>query len=167
MNRVASKFGWVQGILSAGTLGMIVLALGCPGGTAPPPAADIIFPADYRESFTIVRDCRNSVEHTSYIRVWVNQIGAAEYLTDAGTLPEGTIVVKEEFAANTCDNDDDLEFWSVMRKEPAGFDLGANDWRFQEVSGPNRQITLDDNATCIGCHTAQACIPRDLMCTVP
>ena len=166
MNRESWKIGWVQGVLSATTLGMIVLALGCPG-TDPPPVADIIFPENYRESFTIVRDCRNSIEHTSQIRVWINDIGLAGYQANASPLPEGTIVIKEEFAANVCDNDDNLEFWSVMRKEPAGFDPGANDWRFQEVSSPNRLITLDNNATCIGCHTDEACIPRDLMCTLP
>lgn len=167
MTGVSSKFGWLHGLLSAGTLGMIVLTLGCPGPTTPPPAADVIFPANYREAFTLVRDCRNSIEHGSTIRVWVNDVGAEGYLADASPLPEGTIVVKEEFDGGVCDNDADLSFWSAMRKEPAGFDPGANDWRFQEVSGPSRRITLDDNATCIGCHTYEACIPRDLMCTLP
>lgn len=167
MNGVSFKFSWVQGILAAGTLGMMMLAIGCPGTADPPVEGDVIFPANYRDTFTMVRDCRNSVEHGATIRVWVNDLGVAGYLADAGTLPEGTIVVKEEFAGGGCDNDEDLQFWSVMRKEPAGFDPGANDWRFQETASPDRRITLDDKSTCISCHTAEECIPRDLMCTLP
>ena len=168
MVRSLTQGSLTQGLLAAGTLGMIVLAVGCPGSTPPPPEEDVIFPADYRASFTLVRDCRNSTEHSATIRVWVNDIGAEGYLADVSPLPEGTIVVKEEFVAGApCDSDADLVRWSSMRKEPAGFDEAGSDWRFQEVAAPARHITKDSNATCLGCHTAEACIPRDLMCTVP
>jgi len=144
-------------------------SVGCPAAPTPPPDgdADVIFPENYRTAFTLVRDCRNSVEHEAQIRVYVNAVGAADYLADAATLPEGTMVVKEEFAPGGGCDDADLEFWSAMRKEAAGFDEAASDWRFQEVSAPVRAITTDDNATCLECHFDPACLVRDLMCTAP
>ena len=149
-------------------IGVTFLAYGCPGTTPPPDGADeLIFPESYRENFTVVRDCRNSIEHGATVRVWVNDVGAAGYLADAATLPEGTIVIKEEFAAAGCDDDDDLTSWNVMRKEAAGFDLGLNDWRFQEVESPTRRILHDDATTCRSCHTVAECLARDLMCTLP
>jgi hypothetical protein len=144
---------------------LLICCAGCP--QEPPAGPDIIFPADYRTTFTEVRDCRNSVEHAATIRVWVNAIGAEAYFADENPLPVGTIVVKEEFAGGGCDDDADLAIWSVMRKEAAGFDPDANDWRFQEVSSPGRTITLDDKATCIACHDEPECVARDFMCTAP
>ena len=146
-----------------------LISLGCPGSTTPPPddGEEIIFPANFRDSFTLVRDCRNSIEHGATIRVWVNAIGAAGYLEDAATLPEGTIVVKEEFAAADCDDEADLTSWNVMRKEPAGFDPALNDWRFQEVEAPSQRILFNDGASCRDCHTVTECVLRDLMCTLP
>lgn len=167
MSGKSKPFRWIHALLSSGTLAMVVLAVGCPGGSQPPIEEDIIFPANFRDLFTIVRDCRNSIEHGATIRVWVNDIGVEGYLADASPLPEGTIVIKEEFFGGGCDNDEDLAFWSVMRKEAAGFDPAGNDWRFQEVESPARRIALDNNATCLACHTAEECIPRDLMCTLP
>lgn len=167
MNRIPARFGWLHGSLSMLTLAAVVSSLGCPGTTPPPDEDDVIFPEDYRASYTVVRDCRNSIEHGATIRVWVNAESANAYLENQSPLPEGTVVVKEEFAAAGCDDDAALEFWSVMRKEATGFDPAASDWRFQEVAAPQRQVTIDNKAVCIGCHTAPSCLARDLMCTVP
>ena len=142
-----------------------LFAAGCP--QAAPGDAELIFPANYRTTFVEVRDCRNSIEHGATIRVWVNEVGANAYQADQDPLPVGTVVVKEEFGGDDCSNDDDLMFWSVMRKEPAGFDEQARDWRFQEVSAPGRTVTLDGKSTCISCHLAPECLARDLMCTEP
>ncbi len=143
---------------------LLICCAGCP---QPPPESEVIFPANYRATFVEVRNCRNSIEHGAVIRVWVNAIGADAYLADENPLPAGTIVVKEEFAGANCDNDADLEFWSAMRKQTAGFDPGAGDWRFQEVAAPARTITLDGKAICIACHDDPDCVARDFMCTAP
>src|SRR5262245_10457861 len=83
----------------------VLLASSCPmnpdgGGPEQP-----IFPADYRQTFRLVRDCRNSIEHANTIRVWINASSADAYLADANPLPVGTIVVKEEFASASCTDD--------------------------------------------------------------
>ena len=151
--------------LGAALLMFVLLSAGCPPtgvGDGEP-----IFPANYRSTFIEVRDCRFSVEHAATIRVWVNSIGADAYLADENPLPVGTVVVKEEFEGGDCSNDAELTSWSVMRKETAGFDKQARDWRFQEVAAPSRTVTINGKSTCIECHTDPGCLARDLMCTAP
>ncbi|MCH8243836.1 MAG: hypothetical protein IH897_14670, partial [Planctomycetes bacterium] len=92
-------------ILQMGPLVML-LSLGCSMPSADDNdndntsgSAEPFFPANYREAFTEVRDCRNSIGHTATIRVYVNAIGVEAYLADENPLPVGTVVVKEEFGA--------------------------------------------------------------------
>lgn len=129
------------------------------------PAA--ILPANYRDEFQLVRDCRNSIPHVASIRVYANEIGADGYLGAANVLPEGTMLVKEEFDGTDCDDDTALQVWSVMLKREAGFDPAAGDWRFQEIAAPDRRVTLDGKETCIACHSAAECVVRDYTCTEP
>ncbi|HVM96806.1 MAG TPA: hypothetical protein VMT89_10470, partial [Candidatus Acidoferrales bacterium] len=124
-----------------------------------------IFPASYRSTYTLVRDCRFSSEHgLVYIRVLANSIGAQAYLNNANPLPIGTTVVKEEFGNSDC-SDDSLIRWRAMRKESPGFDPVDGDWHWQWVE-KDRSVTFNDKATCIGCHTVPACLERDHMCTL-
>jgi len=124
-----------------------------------------IFPANYRATYTVVRDCRYSSEHgLVYIRVLANSVGAQPYLADANPLPVGSTIVKEEFSSADC-NANSLLRWRVMRKEAAGFDPADGDWHWQWVNA-DRSVLLNDKSTCIGCHTVPACLARDHMCTV-
>lgn len=153
-------------ILGSGLIAASFMVVGCPPG-APGGGAEPIFPAEYRTTYTLTRDCRNSIEHAATIRVWVNDIGATAYMNQDAELPVGTIVVKEEFAGTECTDDTELITWSVMRKEAEGFDEEARDWRFQESAAPNRVVTINENSTCLECHLEPECVERDLMCTDP
>jgi hypothetical protein len=151
---------------------------GCPVETASPTASptptmaiEPIFPANYRDTFTVVRDCRLGIEHGGVmIRVFANSVAAQPYLHNQNPLPLGSIVVKEEFDGTDCSNDADLTRWSAMRKESPGFDPVDNDWHWQRVTAPSRQVTCDDKTcpgfVCITCHRAAECVARDYMCTV-
>ena len=124
-----------------------------------------IFPANYRSTYTLVRDCRFSSEHgLVYIRVLANSIGTQPYINSANPLPVGTTVVKEEFSSPDC-NSNSLIRWRAMRKEAPGFDPVDGDWHWQWVE-TDRSVTFNDKSTCIGCHTVPACLARDHMCTV-
>lgn len=163
----------VAGALAA-FLGLAVVA-GCPNNGGDPNSGDpnstdpnsdpnddgVIFPANYRATFTLVRECRNSIEHGSTVRVWVNSVGAAAYQAEANPLPVGTIVVKEEFEGTNCNDDSELKLWSAMKKEAAGFDPVDNDWRWQEVRAPGRTISQNSKAGCISCHRRVECQQRD------
>ncbi|HUI28319.1 MAG TPA: hypothetical protein VL403_19720, partial [Candidatus Kryptonia bacterium] len=125
-----------------------------------------VFPADYRASYSLVRDCRFSAAHGGVnIRVWANDVAAQPYLDDANPLPQGSIVVKEEFSGTNCTDDTTLVQWRAMRKEAPGFDPVDGDWHWQRVSS-ERVVIFDTKDTCIGCHTAPECLVRDHMCTV-
>ena len=151
-----------------------VALAGCPIETPTPvPTAtptggvDPIFPADYRDTFIEVRDCRFSVEHGGVsIRVLANRLAAEPYLRDENPLPMGSIVVKEEYEGSDCRNAADLSRWRAMRKEAPGFDPEDGDWHWQWVDAPSRRVRFDDKETCIGCHLRPDCVERDFMCTV-
>lgn len=129
------------------------------------PTTEPIYPADYRTSFTQVRDCRFSIEHDGVnIRVWANDIALAAYLAEADELPVGSVIIKEEFAGGTCDSDDDLTLISAMRKEDPGFDSEDRDWHFQEVTPSDRRVVNNSKTDCTECH--RTCEDRDYMCTV-
>lgn len=162
------KLGWGGRCCLAAPLAVLVMAAfaGCPaqnGGTT----NEAFFPANYRSTYTLVRDCRNSIEHAATVRVWVNDVGAQAYLDDANPLPVGTVVIKEQFAAANCDDDGELYLWSVMRKESPGFDPVDGDWNWQDVQAPSRNVVISGKATCITCHAVQECRIRDYMCTEP
>lgn len=128
------------------------------------PEIEPIFPANYRDTFVEVRSCRIGLEHDSYaIRALANDPAVQPYLDHESPLPEGSIVVKEEFAASNCSDDTKLVRWSVMRKEAPGFDPIDGDWHWQRVGG-DRSVIADGKATCVGCHRAPACVARDYMC---
>lgn len=163
-------------------LAALCCVLGC-GGMPPAPGnggggngsgngdgddpASMVFPADYRASYRLVRDCRLSSSHPSMIRVWVNEIGADAYLANDNPLPEGTVVIKEEYGGTSCDADTELVSWAVMGKQAAGFDPEDGDWSWHRVVAPDRRILTDTKAGCVSCHRAPECLERDLMCTLP
>ena len=125
-----------------------------------------IFPADYRQTYIEVRDCRFSTEHGGVsIRVLANPISAGPYLRLENPLPVGSIIVKEEYDGPDCSNDAELVVWRPMRKEAPGFDTDDGDWAWQWVDAPSRSVRYNDKETCIGCHRAEACLARDYMCT--
>jgi len=163
---------------------------GCPAGptatstTAVTPTAsptptlliEPIFPANYRDSFIEVRNCRLGIEHGGVmIRVLANPVAADLYRQLAPALPQGSIVVKEEYTvpqgsgSQDC-NDANLVSWSAMRKEAPGFDPVDGDWHWQRVLAPSRAVQCDDKHcpgfVCITCHSAPECVVRDYMCTV-
>ncbi|NNE42967.1 MAG: hypothetical protein HKN12_02050 [Gemmatimonadetes bacterium] len=146
-------------------LGVFVAACGDEGSTMPDPdpdPVDPVFPSDFATSFTEVRDFRSGVPHPSFLRVYANSVGAADYTAGNYPLPEGTVLVKEIY------NDpagSDVFGWVVMQKREAGFSSGSGDWYWQEVDSD--RTVLDDGSitNCIGCHNA--CTSTDWVCAEP
>lgn len=137
----------------------------------PAPAPTSLVPSDYASRFTEVRGCRRTTEHTAttpdlvvgYIRVLTSPEAADAYRMNAPRLPVGTLVVKEEFVDASCSR---LRAWTVMRKEPAGYDPTHGDWRWQRVRASDRAVLVDGRVgSCISCHDRPACTARDWQCT--
>ena len=128
-----------------------------------------IFPANYRATFTEVRDCRLAIEHNgAMIRVLTNDIATEPYRRNQNPLPVGSIVVKEEYDGLDCSNDAELKRWTAMRKEMPDFDPADGDWSWQRVEAPARQVSCNTKTcpgfVCLTCHKQPACLARDYMC---
>ncbi len=132
-------------------------------------ALEPIFPANYRDTFTEVRDCRLAIEHNgAMIRVFTNDIATEPYRRNQNPLPVGSIVVKEEYEGLDCSNPAELRRWTAMRKEMPGFDAADGDWSWQRLDAPSRTVTCNTKTcpgfVCVTCHRQPACLVRDYMC---
>lgn len=159
---------------SLGPVGLLVLATALSGGSCGPSAPASLVPANYRATFTRVRNCRATIEHlvpdgrptrTSAIVVYVNPEAAAAYNANASPLPANTLVIKEEHDDPGCTH---VIAYSVSHKE-AGFDPMHGDWHWQHVlaNGTIEGDGHDANCMSAACHSAPACLARDWMCTEP
>ncbi len=121
----------------------------CDGGSEPPPA-DPLFPADYAATFTEVRDCRTSADHDlTHVRVFADPVALDAYTTRGEPLPDGSLLVKEEHADETCT---DLVGFAVMMREE-GYDPDRGDWHWQKLDA-DRRVTQDGRLErCGGCHS--------------
>ena len=153
-------------------LPLCLALLSCGPEETPPPPTSLV-PDGYGARFVEVRGCRMTSEHVattpdlvvSHIRVLTSPEAAAPYRMNAARLPVGALVIKEEYADASCSR---LRAWTVMRKEPAGYDAAHNDWRWQRVRAADRAVLVDGRvASCISCHDTPACTARDWQCTVP
>jgi sugar lactone lactonase YvrE len=135
--------------------------------TTTPEGPEPILPEDYRSTFVEVRDCRFSLEHGGvYMRVLASPEAAEAYQNNENPLPVGSVIVKEEFRDDHCDEVEELLRWRVMRKEEPGFDPVDGDWHWQLLT-PRREVVEDTKDSCISCHIQPDCVLRDYMCTLP
>jgi hypothetical protein len=125
--------------------------LACRSGvTATCEDVESIFPANYRDTFTEVRDCRTSIDHDLvYVRIWANPAAVAPYEAREERLPDGSVFVKEEYMDPLCAGD--LRRWTVMRREDDLYPE-LDGWHFQ-TTDPTGAV-LEDGATedCVTCH---------------
>jgi Flp pilus assembly protein TadD len=66
------------------------------------------YPPDYRDTYVMARNCRNSTSHELHrIVVWAAPEGADAYIAQEGERPEGMILLTEEydFADDTCQDE--------------------------------------------------------------
>lgn len=128
--------------------------------------ADPVFPADYRATYTEVRNCRQSSDHDLHrIRVMAAPDALEPYTTRASAFPVGAVVLKEEFDFADTDCSGDIIEWTVMQKTADSAHLG---WHWQDVR-PGRDVSTENLPRCINCHTTCGVAPDgyDGTCTVP
>lgn len=149
---------WVAGALLA-----LTMLCGCP---EPAPDVEPLFPESYATDWTLVRDCRRSIDHDlAYVQVWADPTAAPTYQAREGTLPDGSTLLKEEFADEECT---DLVGFTLMRREE-GFAEANGDWHWQEVAFDRQVVTDGSKFECFHCH--QDCggtvEPFDWTCAEP
>lgn len=145
----------------------MLAASACGNGEEEPASPAQIFPPDYAASYQEVRNCRRSSDHDLlYVRVRVNDVALGPYQNRDAPFPEGSIIVKEEHIDEECS---DLERWTAMKREPAGYAPEAGDWHWQRVK-KDGTVDLDGKVqTCAGCHSSCQTPPdsHDWTCAVP
>ena len=68
-------------------------------------------------------------------------------------LPSGTLIIKEEFGDAGCT---DLLGWTLMHKQPAGYDPRFGDWRWQRLDPRGKVLEDGRLPRCASCHAASA-----------
>jgi len=145
-------------------LGLFAVSCGEDGDDGPAP----LFPSDYRDGYTEVRDCRGSGEHElNNIRVLADRAALAAYRDRQQDFPEGSVVLKEEygFADPACSGEPIR--WTLMARLASGSSPETLDWYWQDVDAARRVISENDSR-CVGCHQGCGQPPEGYLgtCTV-
>jgi len=139
---------------------MLFGQLACADVDAPQPADPL--PVDYSSRFVEVLSCRISVEHgLAHVLVRAAPEHADNYRSGgAAPFPEGALIVKEQYADGQCRS---LNGYTVMRKELAGYDPAAHDWKWSRLDRRQRLLEEGKLTACSRCHL-RTCPARDLTC---
>ncbi len=120
----------------------VVLSIGTACSPAPTPPASIepLWPADYAASYTQVRPCRRSIDHDlGYVTIHANPSSNEAYAKRDAPFPVGSTILKVEYDDEECTT---LRGFTVMLREPAGYDPGFGDWHWQKADAA-RTVFLD------------------------
>jgi len=97
--------------------------------------------------------------HGAFLTTYVNEIALQGIEGKAGTLPDGAIIVKENYSP-----EQKLGAVTVMYRVK-GFDPNAGDWFWAKYQADGRIEKAGQVAGCIGCHAAK--IENDWIFTGP
>lgn len=117
------------------------------GACSPEPAWD----PEYRTKYQKVMDCAPSADHALMnVVIYADEQSAPAY-ADGGptTVPEGSVVVKEEFLDSECT---ELSGYAVMRKDGAKAPAGGDGWLWQVADAQG--VVTEEGAmrACVSCH---------------
>jgi hypothetical protein len=120
-----------------------------------------LFPADWEQKFTEVRNCRRSGDHDlNFVRIYADAAALQPYQGRAMPFPTGAVVLKAEFAKSDCT---EAVGFTAMKRE------AGSDWHWQKLT-PARAVTDDGKLVrCQGCHAACGVPPdgHDGTCAAP
>lgn len=147
-----------------GYFAVCLCCFGCSDPRDPAPPSEAIFPLDFRDTLTRVRDCRLSpAEHDGfYIDVYASPSAADAYVAGEVPFEEGTLLVKGEYEDENCT---DLSRVSAMKRLAEGADPELDDWQWQRTDADGNVTTETAPRSCAGCHAA--CADNDFACTEP
>ncbi len=146
---------------------LLLAAAGCPGDDdlGPP-----LFPEDYADTYTEVRDCRSGADHDLHnIRVVADPEAVGPYMNRTDPFPDGAVLIKEEYDFGDDDCTGEILQWTVMVRGVAeGTPEDRLGWQWQKVV-PEREVKSNDDHRCYDCHSLCGVEPDgyDGTCTVP
>ena len=151
-------------------LGLLVVACGAGGGESTLPEADgsavmdyVLDTSPYTEWGTWPADQWNNFNtnlvsgapHGQVVRIYVNDIALDAADSYDGSLPDGSIIVKENYVGEDPENPGELDALTIMYKVD-GFNPDAGDWFWVKAKPGGDQIDAEGAvAGCVGCHSQQ------------
>lgn len=139
------------------TLGAIALAACLSTGCGYTHDTATYFTETWETDYVELHGCRLTAHpRGGYMRVVMSPEAQAAWCAEQ-ELPEGTVVVKEQWDDNAACPPNEWDLFTVMKKTSAG-------WDWQTVGGTGGvQGTSGQNTGCIDCH--QGSCGDDLLCT--
>ena len=140
----------------------VALALaGCQKSSEGPTVIDALdvpalFPATYRDTFVVERECRLSSDHDlQMIRIFVDPTAAPTYAARDAAFPIGTLIVKEQydFADDNCTGP--ILQWTAAQHVKESDDVLTDHlgWVWQRINRrPHGVLSRRHLARCYGCH---------------
>lgn len=93
--------------------------------------------------------------HGNVVRIYVNDIALEAADGFSNELPEGSMIVKENYVGSDPANPGELDALTIMYKVE-GFNAGANDWFWVKAKPDGSQIDAEGAVDgCIGCHSQE------------
>jgi hypothetical protein len=127
------------------------------------------FPVEYRDTYTEVRNCRQSADHDlDMVRVLASPEALAAYRDRTGTFPEGAVLVKEEYEFGDLGCTGPIKQWTAVRRLPDGTAPEMLGWEWQKVDS-GRGVSSSNDSRCFNCHTMCGREPDGYMgtCAIP
>lgn len=91
--------------------------------------------------------------HGNVVRIYVNEVALEAADSFEGSLPEGSMIVKENYVGEDPDNPGQMDSITIMYKVD-GFNAEANDWFWVKAKPDGQQIDAEGAVDgCIGCHS--------------
>lgn len=89
--------------------------------------------------------------HTKVVKIYVNETALSVADKFPGEMPEGSIIVKDNFTGDSVDSPGELGAVTVMYKVD-GFNPDGNDWWWGKIQPDGTVDAAGTPAGCIGCH---------------
>lgn len=135
-------------VRAAGLVITAAVFAGCPG-PPPPPPPDPLIPEDYRDTYTEVRDCRQSGDHDlNMVRVLADPAALAPYQDRAEPFPVGATIVKEQYDFGDSDCSGPIVRWTIMQRLEDGSAPADLDWAWEALDA---DFHVEQDADLIGC----------------
>ena len=109
------------------------------------------WPSDQWNNFNV--NLVSGPPHGNVVRIYVNNIALDAADSFDGSLPEGSMIVKENYVGTDPDNPGELDAVTIMYKME-GFNPDSGDWFWVKAKPDGSQIDAEGAVDgCIGCHS--------------
>ena len=109
------------------------------------------WPSDEWNNFN--QNLVSGAPHGKVVRIYVNETALEAADGFDGELPEGSMIVKENYVGEDPENPGELDAVTIMYKVD-GFNADANDWFWVKAKPDGSQIDAEGAVDgCIGCHS--------------